>query len=229
MPEYFRRLGDLHSGSYKCALFRDRDSFSRRNLSSPEGRGYPDISAQAAGCDIVLSRFDEISTGTACAVAVCLSLLPAPSALHHQFSSTQLTDNVQTAAGVVSLLNDFLISNGRKPLGFLNPWLYGAGRIGLTDIIAGSNPGCGTDGFFAVVGWDPVRPARLVSFHFRHWLILCSIGHGSRDAKFWITAKLHSPRFGETGLHPPAAAMTAVGSIFHMCLPFKFACHVAAS
>ena len=82
-------------------------------------------------------------------------------------SGTELTDSVQTVAGIFSLLNDFLISQGRRPLGFLNPWLYGNGRQGFTDVTAGSNPGCGTDGFFAEEGWDPVRPARLVSLHFR--------------------------------------------------------------
>ena len=166
MLEFFHELRDLNFGYYKCALFCNRDPFLLHNLCSPEGRGYPDISAQAAGCSIFLYGMGDVSRGTACAVAVCLYLLPAPSALHRPFPFTQLTANVQIAAGVVSLLNDFLISEGRKPLGFLNPWLYGAGSIGLTDITAGSNPGCRTDGFDAVGGWDPVRPARLVSFIF---------------------------------------------------------------
>ncbi|KAH9161681.1 subtilisin-like protein [Lactarius sanguifluus] len=61
-----------------------------------------------------------------------------------------------TVAGIISLLNDYRISQGRHPLGFLNPWLYGIARAGLTDITSGSNPGCNTDGFPAVVGWDPV-------------------------------------------------------------------------
>ncbi|KAH9009020.1 subtilisin-like protein [Lactarius deliciosus] len=59
-------------------------------------------------------------------------------------------------AGIISLLNDWLILTGQEPLGFLNPWLYGRGSGGLTDITEGSNPGCGTDGFTAIVGWDPV-------------------------------------------------------------------------
>jgi tripeptidyl-peptidase-1 len=41
-------------------------------------------------------------------------------------------------------------------LGFLNPWLYSQGFVGLNDITSGSNPGCDTDGFTAGVGWDPV-------------------------------------------------------------------------
>ncbi len=74
--------------------------------------------------------------------------------------STQLIVNVQTVAGVISLLNDYLLSKGEHPLGWLNPWLYGDGLKGFNDITSGSNPGCGTIGFSAVVGWDPVRPTR---------------------------------------------------------------------
>jgi hypothetical protein len=92
---------------------------------------------------------------------------PCSSALHRPFSSAQLITDVQTVAGVISLINDYLVSDGKHPLGFLNPWLYGKARLGngLQDIISGSNPGCDTDGFTAVPGWDPVRPAR-VSLHF---------------------------------------------------------------
>jgi tripeptidyl-peptidase-1 len=49
-----------------------------------------------------------------------------------------------------------LISQGKPPLGFLNPWIYSGGLLGFNDIIYGSNPGCGTAGFSAAQGWDPV-------------------------------------------------------------------------
>lgn len=68
-----------------------------------------------------------------------------------------LTPNIQTVAGVISLLNDFRIANGKSPLGFLNPTLYSTGIAGFNDITSGSNPGCGTSGFTAGAGWDPVR------------------------------------------------------------------------
>jgi tripeptidyl-peptidase I len=71
--------------------------------------------------------------------------------------SSQLTANVQVVAGIISLLNDWMLSNGLQPLGFLNPWLYASGFTGLIDITKGSNPGCNTQGFPAVPGWDPVR------------------------------------------------------------------------
>ena len=77
------------------------------------------------------------------------------------------------------------------PLGFLNPWLYSNQvRIhkGLKDIVQGSNPGCGTTGFEARVGWDPVRPVTLASRNFRRWMIWYSVGHGSRDAELSTAA-----------------------------------------
>jgi tripeptidyl-peptidase I len=64
-------------------------------------------------------------------------------------------------AGLISLLNDYRLSMGKPPLGFLNIWLYGDARLGFNDIKDGSNPGCGTEGFSAVPGWDPVRPSML--------------------------------------------------------------------
>ena len=57
-----------------------------------------------------------------------------------------------------------MLSKGLQPLGFLNPWLYASGFTGLIDITKGSNPGCNTQGFPAVPGWDPVRQTRLVIF-----------------------------------------------------------------
>jgi len=67
-------------------------------------------------------------------------------------------------AGIISLLNDNLLSQDKPPLGFLNPWLYGQGLAGLNDITIGSNPGCWTDGFSAVVGWDPVTGLGTLNF-----------------------------------------------------------------
>ena len=46
-----------------------------------------------------------------------------------------------------SLLNDARLSVGRRPLGFLNPFLYSIGVEGLNDITIGHNSGCGTQGF----------------------------------------------------------------------------------
>ncbi|KAH9065155.1 peptidase S8/S53 domain-containing protein, partial [Lactarius deliciosus] len=67
-----------------------------------------------------------------------------------------LTANLQTMAGIILLLNDFLLSKGWSPLGFLNLWLYSHGLGGFNNITSGSNLGCGTGRFSAINGWDPV-------------------------------------------------------------------------
>ncbi|KAH9014324.1 subtilisin-like protein [Lactarius hengduanensis] len=123
-------------------------------LYDPRGRGIPDISAQANWCVFIhearLSRRERHECVGARASFPPHLRQPAS-------SSTQLMANGQIVAGIVSLLNDYLISTGRHRLGFLNLLLYGDGRIGIKDVTSGSNPGCGTDGFTAIPGWDPVR------------------------------------------------------------------------
>ncbi|TQV92728.1 hypothetical protein V2A60_009193 [Cordyceps javanica] len=60
-----------------------------------------------------------------------------------------------TTASIIALLNDYLVSKGKKPLGFLNPWLYKTGRAGFRDIAKGQNNVCKTKPAFpAVAGWD---------------------------------------------------------------------------
>ncbi|KAH9167589.1 subtilisin-like protein [Lactarius sanguifluus] len=107
-------------------------------LYNPLGRGFPDVSSQAIKLVHVLGgKFDFVS-GT--------------------------SGSTPTVAGIISLLNDYLISRGSTPLGFLNPWLYGTGLPGLNDITSGSNPGCNTDGFSAIAGWDPVTGLGTLDF-----------------------------------------------------------------
>ncbi|KAH9168520.1 subtilisin-like protein [Lactarius sanguifluus] len=101
-----------------------------KGFYNPGGRGVPDIALQANNFRIILNNEPWSADGTSC--------------------------STPTAAGIISLLNDFRISNGRAPLGFLNVWLYGVCLEGLNDITSGSNPGCNTNGFSAVPGWDPV-------------------------------------------------------------------------
>ncbi|KAI9460738.1 subtilisin-like protein [Russula earlei] len=112
------------------AYLRGIDS-KHHGLYNTSGRGYPDISAQSMNFQVVLAGTVINTAGTSCS---------AP-----------------TAAGVFSLLNDLLISRGKPPLGFLNPLIYSKAWTGFNDITSGSNPGCGTSGFSAVKGWDPVR------------------------------------------------------------------------
>ncbi|KAH9013551.1 subtilisin-like protein [Lactarius pseudohatsudake] len=109
-----------------------------RGLYNPEGRGFPDVSSQAIYFLMVLGGKFYFASGT--------------------------SGSAPTVAGIISLLNDYLISKGSPPLGFLNPWLYGTGLPGLNDITSGSNPGCNTDGFSAIAGWDPVTGLGTLDF-----------------------------------------------------------------
>jgi hypothetical protein len=63
---------------------------------------------------------------TSCAATVRFQATPlaARPTLRRPRPSIQLIAGVQTVGGIISLLNDFLISKKRHPLGFLNPWLY---------------------------------------------------------------------------------------------------------
>lgn len=59
-------------------------------------------------------------------------------------------------ASIIALANDALISSGKPPLGFLNPWIYSKGYQAFTDITSGTQGGCNTTGFPVTNGWDPV-------------------------------------------------------------------------
>ncbi|OCH91087.1 subtilisin-like protein [Obba rivulosa] len=60
-------------------------------------------------------------------------------------------------AAILSAVNDARLAVGKSPIGFINPTIYSAAFEGvLNDITNGSNPGCGTNGFAAQPGWDPV-------------------------------------------------------------------------
>lgn len=58
-------------------------------------------------------------------------------------------------ASLVNRINEQRLNAGKSTLGFMNPALYLHPEI-LNDITNGTNPGCGTVGFSAVPGWDPV-------------------------------------------------------------------------
>lgn len=62
-----------------------------------------------------------------------------------------------TVAAMIAAINDHRVAEGHSRVGFLNPAIYNAKVTGaFNDVIYGSNPGCGIDGFHASRGWDPV-------------------------------------------------------------------------
>jgi tripeptidyl-peptidase-1 len=99
------------------------------SLYSTTGRGFPDISAQAVDYMVAALGVTIPVSGTSAA---------SP-----------------TAAGILSLVNDRRLAAGQSTLGFMNPLLY-SNAGALNDVVGGHNPGCGSDGFTAVEGWDPV-------------------------------------------------------------------------
>lgn len=58
-------------------------------------------------------------------------------------------------ASILNLLNEERIRLNKTTVGFVNPVLYKHPEM-FNDIVNGSNPGCGTQGFPASPGWDPV-------------------------------------------------------------------------
>ncbi|KAF8638557.1 hypothetical protein AX17_002100 [Amanita inopinata Kibby_2008] len=70
-----------------------------------------------------------------------------------------------TFAAIVAMLNDARLAKKLPPLGFLNPLLYKKGLHGLNDITEGNNPGCGTPGFNATKGWDPITGLGTPNFY----------------------------------------------------------------
>ncbi|EKM54114.1 uncharacterized protein PHACADRAFT_257728 [Phanerochaete carnosa HHB-10118-sp] len=94
------------------------------------GRAFPDVAAVGENVEIVFQQEGELVAGTSCSSPIF--------------------------ASIVSLINDRLAAQGKGPLGFLNPFLYGAAASTFTDITTGDNPGCNTNGFPAEAGWDPV-------------------------------------------------------------------------
>ncbi|KAH9165054.1 subtilisin-like protein [Lactarius sanguifluus] len=138
--EYFKRP-DYQEND--MAIFFETLGNQYYGFYNATSRGFPDVAAQALFIGIIVGGEYEVIEGTSCSAPI--------------------------VAGIISLLNDFRISQGKRPLGFLNPFLYGIARAGLNDITSGSNPGCNTDGFSAVVGWDPVTGLGSLDFeHLRH-------------------------------------------------------------
>ena len=100
-------------------------------LFNPKGRAFPDVAMQSRDIAIIAAGQGETMLGT--------------SASSPMFAS------------MVALVNEQLLDAGQPTLGFLNPLLYSAGAAAVfNDITIGNNPGCGTPGFPALPGWDPV-------------------------------------------------------------------------
>ncbi|KIM92450.1 hypothetical protein PILCRDRAFT_123424, partial [Piloderma croceum F 1598] len=101
------------------------------NTYNSSGRGFPDLSAN--GANYVVSIQGEFwgVFGTSASTPV--------------------------VGAILTLVNDARLFAGKKPIGFINPTIYSPSFThAFHDIKNGTNQGCGTTGFKATKGWDPV-------------------------------------------------------------------------
>lgn len=97
--------------------------------NSQQTRGFPDVSANGANYVVAVDGKFSLVYGTSA--------------------------SSPTFGSVITLVNEARFDIGKGSVGFLNPVLYAHPEV-LNDITAGGNQGCGTPGFTAVQGWDPV-------------------------------------------------------------------------
>ncbi|KAI0261677.1 subtilisin-like protein [Gloeopeniophorella convolvens] len=96
-----------------------------------KARGFPDLSANGANYVTAVNGEFSLTFGTSASSPVVGSM--------------------------IAMINDARIAAGKGPVGFINPAIYSTKFAdAFNDITSGNNPGCGTDGFTAVKGWDPV-------------------------------------------------------------------------
>ncbi|KAJ6501263.1 subtilisin-like protein [Mycena vulgaris] len=76
---------------------------------------------------------------------------------------------------ILTMINDARLAYGKSPIGFINPTIYSPAFQGaFNDITTGTNPGCGTPGFSAAKGYDPVTGLGTPNFQklLELWLLL---------------------------------------------------------
>ncbi|KAF9243181.1 peptidase S8/S53 domain-containing protein [Melanogaster broomeanus] len=117
--------------------------------STGMSRGFPDIAANGANYVVAIDGQFELVYGTSCSSPV--------------------------SGAIFTMINDARLAIGKKPIGFINPTIYSTGFAGaFNDITEGTNPGCGTAGYNATAGWDPVTGLGTPNFPklLERWLIL---------------------------------------------------------
>uniref|UniRef100_A0A6B2L1F0 Peptidase S53 domain-containing protein n=1 Tax=Arcella intermedia TaxID=1963864 RepID=A0A6B2L1F0_9EUKA len=130
--DYFVRPS-YQDSAVKGYLSKMSSQLPPANLWNNTGRGFPDLAALSSNYVVVVN------------------FVPLPGVAGTSCASPAIS-------GIIGLLNDSRLLAGKSSLGFLNPLLY---KLAVEqpqvffDIVDGSNPGCGTDGFSATQGWDP--------------------------------------------------------------------------
>ncbi|KAH9855352.1 peptidase S8/S53 domain-containing protein [Lenzites betulinus] len=140
------------------------------SLFNATGRGYPDVSAQGINFLVTVAGEQKSVSGTSA--------------------------SSPTFAAVIALLNDKRLNAGQSSLGFLNPFLYSNGVAALNDITSGSNPGCGTEGFPALTGWDAVTGLGTPDYN----KLLAAVGGGTT-----VTTGIAATGVSSTATHASSA------------------------
>jgi tripeptidyl-peptidase-1 len=122
-----------------------RGKWTKPLLYNPNGRGFPDVSAQGYHFHVFDKGSDRLISGTSA--------------------------SSPTMAGIIALINGARVSKGQPPLGWLNPFIYSHdAKDGWTDITNGGSTGCTGENKYshlptpfvanaswpALAGWDAV-------------------------------------------------------------------------
>ncbi|KAH8820611.1 peptidase S8/S53 domain-containing protein [Xylogone sp. PMI_703] len=123
-------LPSYQSSAVASYFQNHRPSYSATQYNNSQTvRAFPDVSANGANYVV--------------AVDGSLGLIYGTSASSPTFGS------------IITLINEQRAAAGKSSVGFINPVIY-ANPSAFNDITSGGNQGCGTAGFTAVTGWDPV-------------------------------------------------------------------------
>jgi len=118
------------SSAIQSFMSEHKPSFTAAQFNNTaKTRGYPDVSAVSQNFYTITNGVESVLDGTSTSAPVF--------------------------ASIITLINNARINAKKAPVGFINPTLY-ANPSAFNDITVGDNPGCGTSGFSAVSGWDPV-------------------------------------------------------------------------
>ncbi|WPH04960.1 Aorsin [Acrodontium crateriforme] len=133
-PEYQKAAVDAYLATHNTLPYyianKDASNIGENGgVYNRAGRGWPDVSANGAFLEIYNNE-----------------------TLYH-FFGTSLSSPI--FGSVLTLINEERTAVGKGPVGFVNPVLYENPHV-LNDITNGSNPNCGSSGFYASKGWDPV-------------------------------------------------------------------------
>ncbi|KAJ9220584.1 hypothetical protein DTO271D3_4637 [Paecilomyces variotii] len=115
---------------YKYYESVDNSSFAANGgIYNRIGRAYPDVAAIGDNVAIYNAGAPTLIGGTSAATPVF--------------------------GAILTRINEELIAKNKSTVGFVNPILYAHPEV-FNDITVGNNSGCGTPGFYAAEGWDPV-------------------------------------------------------------------------